>query len=477
MLKKHPRFFEILQVGTDAVAVALAFSMAYTLRFSFPLNLPYASVSDPRETIWVGCFAVSTWVLFAYLGRLYVSHRSRSLAYEFFEVFRTSLYSFFAVVTLTYFIRDVRYSRLVIGFWLVFSFVGVSFFRAILRLALRRIRSRGYNLRHVLVVGTGALAAQTIQLISRRPELGLRVRGVIREPSSPRRRAQDEITDLKAVEVMGAPVIGDFNQLSAIAAESGIDQVLVALPIEKLGVVPELMNSMSLLTIDVRLIPDIYQHATLCGSIEDFGGMPVINLQGSPQAGWNRAMKRLFDFCLTATGLIVAGPIVAAIAVLIKLTSRGPVFYSQVRVGFDGRPFTMYKFRTMVVDAESNGAQMAVSGDPRCTRLGSFLRRTSMDELPQLWNVLRGEMSLVGPRPERPCFVEDLKQEIPRYALRHKMKAGMTGWAQVHGMRGNTCIQKRVELDLYYIENWSVGLDIKILMKTIFGGFLSPNAY
>lgn len=477
MLKRYPRIIELAQVFHDASAVALAFMLAYSLRFSFPGIFPYETISDPRETIWVGCFAVSTWVLFAYLGQFYVSHRAKSLASEVFEIFRTSLYSFFAVVTLTYFIRDVRYSRLVIGFWLVFSFVGVSASRTALRLVLRRFRRKGYNLRHILIVGTGALAGEAVRLIQHQPALGVRVRGLIREKAGPRRRAQDEVTDSSSIHVEGVPVLGDLSELPSIIEQTGADQVLIALPIEQLSVMPELMASMSQHTVDVRLIPDIYQHATLCGSIEDFGGVPIINLQETPQVGWNRVLKRLFDFTLTASGMALALPLIGIISGLVKLTSRGAIFYSQERVGFDGRTFTMYKFRTMNQDAEMGGAKMAVSGDPRCTALGRILRKTSLDELPQLWNVLRGDMSLVGPRPERPCFVEDLKREIPRYALRHKMKAGMTGWAQVNGMRGNTSIQKRVELDLYYIENWSVRLDIVILFRTIFGGFLSPNAY
>ena len=477
MLKRYPRTFELFQVFNDATAVAGAFVLAYSLRFSLPDLIPYETISDPRETIWVGCFAVSTWVLFAYLGQFYVSHRAKSLASEIFEIFKTSLYSFFAVVTLTYFIRDVRYSRLVITFWLMFSFIGVSASRTALRLVLRRIRRKGYNLRHVIIVGTGTLATDAVRLIQGQPQLGVRVKGLVREKAGPRRRALDEITQLTATTLEGVPVLGDLTELSAMVEETGADQVLIALPIEQLGVMPEIMASMTQHTVDVRLIPDIYQHATLCGSIEDFGGVPVINLQETPQVGWNKVLKRLFDFSLTAAGVALILPIFGFIASLVKLTSRGPVFYSQERVGFDGRRFQMYKFRTMRQDAESDGATMAVSGDPRCTSVGRILRKTSLDELPQLWNVLRGEMSLVGPRPERPCFVEDLKREIPRYALRHKMKAGMTGWAQVHGMRGNTSIHKRVELDLYYIENWSVRLDIVILLRTIFGGFLSPNAY
>jgi exopolysaccharide biosynthesis polyprenyl glycosylphosphotransferase len=193
--------------------------------------------------------------------------------------------------------------------------------------------------------------------------------------------------------------------------------------------------------------------------------------------GWSLVAKRVFDVLVAGLGLILVAPLMALIAVAIRSTSPGPVFYAQERVGMDGLAFQMFKFRTMRIDAENDGAQMTVPDDPRCTRLGVLLRRLSLDELPQLWNVLKGNMSLVGPRPERPCFIEYFKREIPRYALRHKIKAGMTGWAQVNGMRGNTNVAKRIELDLYYIENWSLFLDVKILLRTVFGGFLSPNAY
>ena len=205
--------------------------------------------------------------------------------------------------------------------------------------------------------------------------------------------------------------------------------------------------------------------------------MPVINLQASPLTGWNMVVKRCFDISAAVCGCFLIFPLLLVIAAVIKMTSRGPAMYAQERVGMDGRNFLMYKFRTMSVQAERGGAKMTVPGDPRCTSVGGLLRRLSLDELPQLLNVLRGDMSLVGPRPERPCFIEDFKKEVPRYALRHKMKAGMTGWAQINGLRRNTSIHRRLELDLYYIENWSMMLDLKILLKTVFGGFLSRNAY
>jgi exopolysaccharide biosynthesis polyprenyl glycosylphosphotransferase len=229
--------------------------------------------------------------------------------------------------------------------------------------------------------------------------------------------------------------------------------------------------------VDVRLIPDLYQYMTLCGSVEEFRGMPIINLQSTPLWGWNLIIKRFFDMLAAFAGLVLLSPVFLGLAVAVRLSSAGPIFYRQLRVGLDGSQFAMLKFRTMRTDAEVQGAQMTQVQDPRCTRLGAFLRRLSLDELPQLINVLVGDMSLVGPRPEQPCFIESFKQSIPRYALRHKIKAGMTGWAQINGMRGNTSIAKRIELDLYYIENWSLLLDLKILARTVLGGFLSPHAY
>jgi len=338
------------------------------------------------------------------------------------------------------------------------------------RAGLSALRQRGYNLRHVLVIGLSQLSEEVIDRIMSQSSLGLRVVGAVALDTE-HRRVGDKLGPHEI------PVLGAIGDLPNILSSTGVDQVLVALPIHQLGSLQGIMEVLSRETVDVRLIPDFYQYMTLCGSVDEFSGMPIINLQSSPLFGWNLIIKRCFDLAVTGIGWLVISPVFLVLALLVRLTSRGPVFYRQERIGMDGNAFDMFKFRTMYVDAEQGGAQFAVAQDPRCTPVGAFLRRFSLDELPQLWNVVRGDMSLVGPRPERPCFIEGFKREIPRYALRHKIKAGMTGWAQVNGMRGNTSITKRIELDLYYIENWSLTLDIKILLRTVLGGFLSPNAY
>ena len=275
----------------------------------------------------------------------------------------------------------------------------------------------------------------------------------------------------------GVPVIGTADEVERILTEHPVDQVILALPSEDTGLLKTLMGKLALRTVDVKIVPDLFQYVTLYGGLEEFGGLPIVSLQGGPLEGWNLVAKRAFDILFSAVALILVSPILLVVALMVKLTSKGPVLYKQERMGMDGAVFPILKFRTMRTDAESSGARMATAGDDRRTPVGAFLRRTSLDELPQLFNVLRGDMSLVGPRPERPVFIEEFKRQIPKYHLRHKVKAGITGWAQINGLRGQTSIAKRIEYDLYYIENWSLLLDLKILVRTALGGFLSRNAY
>ena len=457
-----------MQVLRDACVVAFAFCCAYVCRFSVPAILPFHSVSSWRETFAVGLMLVVIWPSVGWAGGLYVSRRVRTTISELFDVCKTTAAAFVVLVTLTYFLRDVRYSRAVLVLWAVMCVAMVSVARVCQKVVLGRLRARGYNLRRILVVGVGELADRVTQLVQQHGELGLRVVGLV---------ALDQDRRLVDDRFCGVQVIGTVSEMEALLMRHRVDQVLVALPVHNLGSLRGIMDILSRETVDVRLIPDFYQYITLCGSVEEFSGLPMINLQSTPLFGWNLVLKRSFDVLAAAFGLLLSWPLCAVVALLIKIGGRGSIFYAQERVGMDGRTFKMLKFRTMGADAESAGAQMTVPGDPRCTPFGAFLRRLSLDELPQLWNVLMGDMSLVGPRPERPCFIETFRLEIPRYALRHKIKAGMTGWAQVHGMRGNTSIAKRIELDLYYIEHWSLMLDIKIVLRTVLGGFISPNAY
>jgi Undecaprenyl-phosphate glucose phosphotransferase len=273
-------------------------------------------------------------------------------------------------------------------------------------------------------------------------------------------------------------VVGVYDDAQRILEANGIDLVMIALPLESIPHLETILKRIGPSTVDIKVVPDIYKFISLRGGIEDFDGLPVITLLDTPLRGWNEVFKRALDVALSAALLVLLAPLFLLIALLVRVSSRGPVFYQQERMSLDGRRFQVWKFRTMREDAElETGPVWATANDPRRTRIGSALRRWSLDELPQLWNVLKGEMSLVGPRPERPVFIEDFRQRIPRYMLRHKVPAGMTGWAQVHGLRGNTPVEQRIVYDLYYIENWSLLLDFKILFLTLFRGFSDPNAY
>ena len=369
-------------------------------------------------------------------------------------------------MTVTYFFREDRYSRGALALFTVLSFAGVGLTRFLFKEGLSALRRRGYNLRYVLVLGSGRLASQVLAEMDARRELGFSPVGCL---SLTRARV--------GRKVAGTEVIGTIGDLGPILLRQQIDQVLVALPTRCFHRLPRIMEICADTTVDVKLVPDVYQYATLFGGLEEFGGLPIVNLQSVGVLGINAVAKRAFDLLFSTLFLVVLAPLLVVLALAVKLTSRGPVLYRQERVGLDGRPFAMLKFRTMLADAEEQGPRFAERADPRVTQIGAFLRRTSLDELPQLFNVLAGDMSLVGPRPERPVFIARFRRRIPRYQLRHMVKAGMTGWAQIHGLRGKTSIAKRVEYDLYYIEHWSLLLDLRILLRTIAFGFLSRNAY
>ena len=275
----------------------------------------------------------------------------------------------------------------------------------------------------------------------------------------------------------GLPVLGAVADLPRLVQEHGAEIIYIALERREWQAEAEALTLLSDSTVAIRLVPDLTQAFRLNPSVEDFDGMPVVLVTESPEQGWNAVVKRTFDLACSGLGLLVVSPVLAVIALAVKLDSPGPVFYAQERVGMNGRRFRMYKFRSMRVDADTHGPGWTVKDDPRRTALGSTLRRLSLDELPQLWNVFVGDMSLVGPRPEQPHFVEEFRGSIPRYMLRHHVKAGMTGWAQVNGLRGDTPLEDRIRFDLYYVQNWSLWFDLRILFLTVARVFKDASAY
>ncbi len=326
------------------------------------------------------------------------------------------------------------------------------------------MRRRGHNLRQIVVVGAAELGAEITTRVAQAPWAGLQVEGIF--------------TDEAVAAVAGRPVLGTIAESPGYLSAHHIDQVWIAMALKDEERVRQLLHELRHFTGEIKFVPDIFSFRLINHSVSEIAGLPVLNLSASPMSGTNRLVKAIEDRLLAALILLLASPLMVVLAVGVKLSSPGPVFYRQERVGWNGRPFMMLKFRSMPVDAEAqSGPVWARPGENRATPFGAFLRRTSLDELPQFFNVLKGDMSIVGPRPERPVFVEKFKDEIPDYMKKHLVKAGITGWAQVNGWRGDTDLRKRIEYDLYYIEHWSLWFDLKIMLLTVVKGLVSEHAY
>ena len=459
MLKTYHQFFRLLFQICDAFIVILAFAIAYWLRFNANLSwFPRASEGIATQDYYPLLLSfIFIWFLSLQVSGAYKSWRQGLIIKEFFSLFKACLLAFVTAVAGLHFLARDEFSRaFLITFGLcVFTFLILE--RGTLRLLLRSLRKKGWNQRHVLLVGDPKLAAEIQRRLSSRPELGLQVKQTL---------------------LIDSGVALSVQALDQLVHENGIDQVIICLKNQDAGLAGQILNALAHTNVQIRLVPDIGQFAQLGFEIEEFDGLPVISLNQSPLVGWNAVLKRLTDIVYAGVALLIFSPVMFVLAVLVKLSGRGPIFYSQERMGLDGEKFRMFKFRSMSADAEQKtGAVWAQKNDQRTTWIGALMRKTSLDELPQLWNVLIGDMSCVGPRPERPVFVEQFRHDIPGYMLRHKVKAGMTGWAQINGLRGNTSLEARIQHDLYYITNWSLTLDLRIMFLTIFRGFVSPHAY
>jgi len=466
VLKTHSRLFEQLALAADLVLIGACWLAAYVLRF-YVVGPPLVTPSVPplRDYLLQLVPILVVWGFAFHWFGLYRPLRLGSRLSEWVDVAEASTLGVLVLVaTMTFAFKGYEYSRVVIVYFWALSIVTMSFWRATFREGLRFARRRGMNVRRAIVVGSAGPAAEILAALRRRPDVGVQVLGVVGD---------------KTEDAPGAmPWLGRVEELRAILDRQEVDIVFVALPHSAYGQLGAILDEIGDDPVAIHLVPDVYSLASLRGGIEEFEGVPLIYLRESPLYGWNLVLKRATDLIVGGFALVALLPLMALIALAIRVTSPGPTLLRQDRMGLDGRAFMMLKFRTMRPDAEAEtGPVWARQNDPRRTRLGAFLRRWSLDELPQLINVLTGEMSLVGPRPERPVFVAEFRRKIPGYMLRHKVKAGMTGWAQINGWRGSTSLEKRIEYDLYYIERWSLAFDLKILFQTLWRGFLSKNAY
>ncbi len=477
MLKRHNRLLVAFHIATDASLGIAAFLAAYFVRFETGLFAMPKGHPPLQQYLGVLPFIAVIVPLGFQLQGLYRLRRGRSRIDDFFNVLVGSIIAVvLGVVSTLYFqayyvpdeLKDrgaYEVSQAVWGIFLVFNIALGYLSRKVVREALERRWIAGVGLRRILIAGAGDLGRMVGDKILEHRALGYQIIGFV-----------DDRAGGDHLGYRGLPLLGRLSEAAEIVRREKIDHLFVALPLEEHMKLLDLVESTSREGVDVRVVPDLLQFIALRARLEDLDGVPVINLNDVPLQGLSAGVKRMLDVWISATALFTMAIPGLIIAWLIKRSSPGPVFYNQERMGLDGKQFIVYKFRTMPLDAEPEGPVWSDQDDPRATPIGKWLRRRDLDEWPQFWNVLKGEMSIVGPRPERPFFVEQFKHRIPQYMLRHKVKAGITGWAQVNGWRGNTSLEKRIEYDLYYIENWSVSLDLKIMWLTLFRGVFARDA-
>jgi len=462
--------FAVTLALTDMVMAGLAFCLAYWIRRWIPW---------PEEAQNMGQFldygsmivthVLSIVTIFGFSGLYYVT-RTTSRIDEFYSVFKsTSLGTLMGVALSSLLFKNsslaLDYSRGMVLYGWGMSIIFITLGRMLHANVRSRLRRRGWGCDRVLIVGTGDVGRMVHQKIQSNPGLGYEVAGFVTADGS------------EGGVPLGAEILGNAAELAPLIDQYDVDEVIIGLPEATHQEILMLLSECERGQVTIKVFPDVFQIMASPVGIGDLGGLPLVTVRDIALRGWRRVAKRFMDIVGAGVGLILLSPVMLFVAVLIKLDSRGPVFYVQERMGLDAKPFNMLKFRSMRQNAEANGPGWTVEDDPRVTTLGRILRRLNLDELPQLINVLLGQMSLVGPRPERPIYVDQFRRSIPRYMDRHWEKAGLTGWAQINGLRGDTSIAERTKYDLWYIENWSLLLDLKILLRTVFNIFGLPNAY
>ncbi|MCI9051390.1 MAG: undecaprenyl-phosphate glucose phosphotransferase [Lachnospiraceae bacterium] len=466
MIKDNQKFFNRFHVVMDAGIIIIAYILAYYVRLEsriFPVD-PLAGRLSWQIYMTPLIFIVPGYLILYAVFHLYTPKRVQGRRLEFSNIIKANSVGFLVFIMILYMIEIIDFSRQMIMIFYVFNILLETLGRNAIRYILHSMRERGFNLKHILLVGYSRAAEAYIDRINSNPQWGYIVRGIL----------DDKVP--AGTVYKGVKVIGRIDNLMIILPENRLDEIAITLSLTEYARLEEIVNMCEKSGVHTKFIPDYNHMIPTKPYTEDLLGLPIINIRNVPLTNTvNIVIKRIMDVIGAVCAIILFSPIMLFVAILIKATSPGPIIYSQERVGLHSKTFRMYKFRSMEVKEEKNG--WTKKNDPRVTPIGKIIRKLSIDELPQLYNVLIGNMSLVGPRPERPFFVEKFREEIPRYMVKHQVRPGMTGWAQVKGYRGDTSIRKRIDCDLYYIENWSIGLDIKILFLTVFKGFINRNAY
>lgn len=471
MIKDNQKYFNRLHVVLDAAVVAIAYAIAWWIRFKsgfWPQETEQlVGTLDAGVYFSALIFIVPGYLVLNHLNNLYTSKRYSSAKRDVINVIKANVIGLILFISFLYIVDQKHFSRGMIFVFCALNIIGQSGTRIMIRKLLRSFRRKGYNIKYVLLVGYSKAAEQYIDRIMQNPQWGYVVRGVL----------DDHIP--RGTQYRGVKVLGSIGNLEYILPENKLDEIAITLSLKDYDMLERIVGLCEKSGVHTKFIPDYNSVIPSKPYTEDLNGLPVINIRHVPLTNTLNSMaKRVVDIVGSVFAIVLFSPVFLIAAVLVGTTSKGPVIFKQERVGLHNKPFQMYKFRTMEVQKPSKEQKCwTTKDDPRVTKVGKVLRRTSIDELPQFFNVFKGDMSLVGPRPERPFFVEKFKEEIPRYMIKHQVRPGITGWAQVNGYRGDTSIRKRIDCDLYYIENWTMGLDFKIMFLTIFKGFINKNAY
>ena len=474
MIKDNQIFFNRMHIVLDGLVVAVSFLLAWSIKFLTPLaeSTPGVTALSAETYFRTLYFIVPGYLILYGIYNLYSSKRSSRIRVEVAGIFKANTVGI-GLVMISFFMLStsvdgvVDFSRTLILLFYVINMILTFLYRMLVRKFLYFIRRKGNNLKHVILVGYSRAAEAYLDRIASNPQWGYVVHGIL----------DDHVP--RGTLYRGVKVLGSLGNLEYILPENKMDEIAITLSLEDYDSLEHIVDLCERAGVHTKFIPDYGSLFPSRPYTEDLMGLPVINIRYVPLSNtWNALMKRLVDIFGSIFCIILFSPVMLFAAVGTRVTSKGPIIYKQTRIGLHSKPFTMYKFRTMrVQSAEEEKKGWTIPGDDRVTKFGSFLRRTSIDEMPQFFNVLAGKMSLVGPRPERPQFVDKFREEIPRYMVKHQVRPGITGWAQINGYRGDTSIRKRIEHDIYYIENWSLGFDFRILFLTVFKGFINKNAY
>lgn len=469
MIKDNQKYFNRLHLLMDAVVVAVSYLLAWYIKFCtiFADTEPGAGALDMETYFSFLYFVVPEYIILYYFFNLYAPKRATRRKYELEGIIKANAVGIVFFIVFLYMIKQQDFSRFMMGAFFVINIVFAAVYRTLIRNLLLYFRKKGYNLKYILLIGYSRAAEEYITRINANPQWGYVVRGIL----------DDRIPS--GTIYKGVRVVGRIANIRYILPENSLDEIAITLALKDYDRLEAIVDLCEKSGVHTKFIPDYNSLVPSHPYTEDLMGLPVINIRYVPLTNTlNWVSKRAVDITGALAGIVISSPIMLLAALAVRFTSRGPVIFKQERVGLHNKTFQMYKFRTMEMQkASAEEKAWTVKDDPRVTGIGKFLRGTSLDELPQLFNILVGEMSLVGPRPERPQFVEKFKEEIPRYMIKHQVRPGLTGWAQINGYRGDTSIRKRVEYDLYYIENWTMGMDFKIMFLTFFKGFINKNAY